>query len=401
MNGDSADPSQSSGILCRLLKPFGADDNHGMVVPTVTDRQRFVRLLHSSLDLHAFFDAADRALATVLPFDSACWLSLDPATLLPTSHFTREFGGEHVMALAANEYLEEDANRFAALARAPQPVGVLSAATQGQFTRSPRYVSVLAPHGYADGDELRAVFLTGDSAWGCVALHRRYAMFDERDIGLVAGLAGLIAEGIRRAILTTALAAGGGTDPPGLIVLGTDRSVESVTSTAERWLAEMIDSTGSSAAVPLIVMTVADQARRAGAGTTDDVATARVPTRTGRWLLLHAFLLDGAQQGRVGVMLYPAAQPDVAQLIVEAYGLSRRERDVTRLVLRGLSTREIADALHVSPYTVQDHLKVIFDKMGVRSRREMVAQLFFRHYAPRVEAKSQIGPDGWFTAESG
>jgi DNA-binding CsgD family transcriptional regulator len=212
---------------------------------------------------------------------------------------------------------------------------------------------------------------------------------NERDIALVAGLAGLIAEGIRRAILTTALAAAAETDPPGLIVLSADRSVDSITATAERWLAEMIDSTGTSAPVPLIVMTVANQARRAGAGTTDDVATARVPTRTGRWLLLHAFLLDGAQQGRVGVMLHPAAQPDVAQLIVEAYGLSRRERDVTRLVLRGFSTREIADALHVTPYTVQDHLKAIFDKMGVRSRRELVAQLFFRHYAPRIEAKGR------------
>jgi DNA-binding CsgD family transcriptional regulator len=384
-----------------LLELICPEDNHAVVMPTVEDRRRFVRLLHRRLDLDAFFDAADRALAVAVPFDSACWLSLDPATLLPTSHFTREIGAAHVMALAANEYLEEDANKFAVLARAPLPVAVLSAATHGQFTQSPRYMSVLAPYGYADGDELRAVFLHDESAWGCVALHRRYGLFDDRDVRVVAELAGLIAEGIRRAILTTALGGAGDTDPPGLIVLGRNRSVESATATAQRWLAEMIDSTGTSAPVPLVIMTVADQARRAGAGTTEDVATARVPTRTGRWLLVHAFLLDGAQEGRVGVMLHPAAQPDVAQLIVEAYGLSKRERDVTRLVLRGLSTREIADALHVTPYTVQDHLKAIFDKMGVRSRRELVAQLFFRHYAPRMEARSPIGSDGWFTAGSG
>lgn len=372
-----------------------------MVAPTLEDRRRFVRLLHRSLDLHAFFDAADRALAAAVPFDSACWLSLDPATLLPTSHFTRELGADHMMALAANEYLEEDANKFAVLARAPLPVALLSTATQGQFTRSPRYINVLTPHGYAEGDELRAAFVYDESAWGCVALHRRHGLFDDHDVRVVADLAGLIAEGIRRAILTTALAGTGETDPPGLIVLGKDRSVESVTATAEHWLAEMIDSTSTSARVPLIVMSVADNARRAAAGTTEDLAAARVPTRTGRWLQLHAFLLDGAQEGRVGVMLHPAAQPDVAQLIVEAYGLSKRERDVTRLVLHGLSTREIADALHVTPYTVQDHLKAIFDKMSVRSRRELVAHLFFHHYAPRIDAKSPIGSDGWFTAGSG
>lgn len=372
-----------------------------MVVPKIEDRRRFVRLLHRSLDLDAFFDAADRALATVVPFDSACWLSLDPATLLPTSHFTRELGADHLMALAANEYLEEDANKFAALARAPLPVALLSGATHGQFSRSLRYVNVLTPHGYAEGDELRAVFLHDESAWGCVALHRRHGLFDDDDVKVVADLAGLIAEGIRRAILTTALAGTGETDPPGLIVLGRDRSVESMTATADRWLAEMIDSTRAGARVPLIVISVADNARRAAAGKTEDVATARIPTRTGRWLELHALLLDSAQEGRVGVMLHPAAQPDVAQLIVEAYGLSKRERDVTRFVLRGLSTRDIAEALHVTPYTVQDHLKAIFDKMGVRSRRELVAQLFFHHYAPRIEAKSPIGSDGWFTAGSG
>jgi DNA-binding CsgD family transcriptional regulator len=377
-------------------------DNYAMTTPArLEDRRRFVRLLHRGLGLDAFFDAADRALAGLLRFDSACWLSLDPATLLPTSHFSRELGSEHLLELAANEFLDDDANKFAVLARAVPPVGILSQATGGDLWQSPRHAKVLAPHGYADGDELRAVFADGESVWGCVALHRRRGEFEDREAGLVAGVAGYIAEGIRRAILASALAAGGETDPPGLIVLGGDGSVESMTPAARRWLAELFDSTGNSATLPLIVLSVADKARRAGMGQTEEVATARVPRKSGGWLQLHASLLDEAQRGRVGVMLHPAGQPEIARLIVEAYGLSRREREVTRLVLHGLSTREMADELHVSPYTVQDHLKAIFAKVTVRSRRELVAQLFLQHYAPRLEAGTRVGPDGWFAAGPG
>jgi DNA-binding CsgD family transcriptional regulator len=363
------------------------------------DRQRFVRLLHRGLDLAAFFDAADRTLAGVVLFDASCWLSLDPATLLPTSHFTRELGADHLLALAANEFLDDDVNKFADLARARRPVGILSQATGGDLRRSPRFVKVLAPHGHAEGDELRAVFLEGETVWGCVALHRRRGRFQDLEAGLVAAVAGYIGEGIRRAILATALAADAGTDPPGLILLRGDDSVESMTPAARRWLAELVDSTGDGAALPLIVISVADKARRAAASEIQEVASVRLPTRTGGWLRVHASLLDGKADGRIGVMLHPAREPELAGLIIEAYGLSRREREVTRLVLQGRSTREIADDLHVSPYTVQDHLKAIFAKVGVGSRRELVANLFLRYYAPRLEVGATVGSDGWFARE--
>jgi DNA-binding CsgD family transcriptional regulator len=71
-------------------------------------------------------------------------------------------------------------------------------------------------------------------------------------------------------------------------------------------------------------------------------------------------------------------------LIVEAFGLSDRERQIVPLVLRGASTQEIARALGLSPLTVQDHLKAIFDKLGVRSRRQIAGRIFFDHYFPAL-----------------
>jgi len=59
---------------------------------------------------------------------------------------------------------------------------------------------------------------------------------------------------------------------------------------------------------------------------------------------------------------------------------------VTHLVAQGLSTNEIARRLRLAPYTVQDHLKSIFEKTGVGTRGELVARLFFDHYAPRLSS---------------
>jgi DNA-binding CsgD family transcriptional regulator len=120
-------------------------------------------------------------------------------------------------------------------------------------------------------------------------------------------------------------------------------------------------------------------------------------------LLLYGTRLSGDAGSRTAVIIHPATPQDVAPVIVLAYGLTSRESQVAMKCIQGRDTRGIAGELSMSPYTVQDHLKSIFAKTGVRSRGELVGQIFLDHYATRWETPTEesngllvrgINPDG-------
>jgi LuxR family maltose regulon positive regulatory protein len=67
-----------------------------------------------------------------------------------------------------------------------------------------------------------------------------------------------------------------------------------------------------------------------------------------------------------------ASPPGVAQLLPEL--LSERELEVLRLIASGLSNREIAQELFVTPGTVKRHTHNIYGKLEVRSRTQAVAR---------------------------
>jgi DNA-binding CsgD family transcriptional regulator len=329
-------------------------------------------------------------LIQVVPVDSYGFGTVDPATVLLTGAVRENLADDTVRQLARNEYAEQDYNKFVELAARRFPVGRLSAETRGDLRRSRRYTSIFEPLGW--GDELRAVFLYGGAPWGFICLHRARTRpgFTRAEARYLGSLVSQVAAGLRKSLLFDAarpastLVCG-----PGLIELTETFEIAAINSAAEAWLAELSGDVafGCRPLPPAIYAVVARLQATEHMPESAAVPRLRVRTRSGRWLVLHSSRLQRhAATARIAVIIEPAEPLDLAPLIAQAYGLSARERQICLLVIRGRSTAQIADALHISPHTTYDHLKTIFDKTGVRSRRELVSQILLEHLLPAQDA---------------
>jgi DNA-binding CsgD family transcriptional regulator len=100
-----------------------------------------------------------------------------------------------------------------------------------------------------------------------------------------------------------------------------------------------------------------------------------VRTSAGTWAVLDGSRLEGAGHGKVAVTIRAALPGEVLDLLCRAHELSRRETELVRLLVDGLRTAQIAERLFISPYTVQDHTKAVFRKIGVHSRGELASRI--------------------------
>src|ERR687890_664377 len=329
-------------------------------------RQEIVRLSHVGIE-------AVKQLRKAIPTDVSFFATADPATLLFTSAVRDEVLAQATPQFLEREFLKDDPVKFARLARGRSPVESLGMATKGELARSERYREMLAPMDL--GDELRAALVAGSKCWGFMCLHRERSSpdFTPAEAAFLARLVPHLAEGLRKALL---LGGSRATTPrpdgPGLILLADDLSLVAITPTAEGWLAEVPESSWpSSLELPDAVYAVAARLLTLERGhhmPPDLMPRIRLRSASGRWLVLHASRLRTKET----------------------------EGQITQLVLRGLSTTEVSEQLHITPNTVRDHFKSIFDKVGVRSRRELVGQVFAQHYGPRMATGQEPNADGWF-----
>ena len=354
------------------------------------------------LDWVSLAGELSETIGRVVPFDRCCWHTVDPGTVLFTGSVNRGVACSGSW-LAHHEYVVEDVNKWWFLAHSGRRAGATSIATHGDPTRSARHRSHVS---FGIGDELRASFVADGTYWAAAGFlrDRDRPWFTEEEVRFLAAVSEAVADGFRRALLHAAVAAGvvPAADGPGVVVFDEHGSSELISPAAEHWIGQMVEDPAPAApAESKMVQAVAARARTlaAGADPLPLAARSRVQTRSGEWLLLYGTPLAGGTDGRTAVIVQPAPANEVAPLVALAYGLSPRECQIVRLCLEGRSTKQMAAVLHVSPYTVQDHLKSIFDKTGVRSRNELVGQVFLEHYLPRWEDLDDLRPD-WIVKAS-
>jgi DNA-binding CsgD family transcriptional regulator len=57
--------------------------------------------------------------------------------------------------------------------------------------------------------------------------------------------------------------------------------------------------------------------------------------------------------------------------LLKDYDLSEREEKIAQYIGLGLTNKEIGKKLGISPFTVQSHLRNIFEKTGIKRRSQL------------------------------
>lgn len=328
-------------------------------------------------------------LRSVVPFDAACCTTVDPRTLLSTGAVTEHSVEKIHHLLFENEYQHEDFNKYTSLVQAGDPTATLSGATNGQLKQSSRYRDILSPAGF--GDEMRAALVSDGACWGYLTLFRaqNQPVFGEAERSCVSSLVPAISQMLRkRSLKLTTHESEQVHMDAGILILSNNLTSQSSDAAADYWLSllrkwERIDST----TLPRPVRAVCARAQSNHTPYPDQAYPSKVCfyTPDGQFLVIRASRLSGPSDSMLLAVCFETAKPlDIMPFMAEAHGLSLREKQILESVLRGFSTKEIASSLHISAYTVQDHMKSIFTKTGMTSRRELIWSLFSRFSLPNA-----------------
>jgi DNA-binding CsgD family transcriptional regulator len=220
------------------------------------------------------------------------------------------------------------------------------------------------------------------TCWAQLHLHRDSSAksFSADDAGFVAEVAPMLAARLRDGLRTRPAddeAPPGDPAEPGTIVLDEELSVIAATPAAWDWIDRLgLAKPNDTEPLPGFIYSVAARvalSRERGAEP-PPCARARLQAADGRWTVVLAAPLIGPAGGYV-ITLEAACSEDLAPLLMRAWSLTAREQEVARLVLDGLSSEDIAQALFISVHTVRDHVKAIFGKTGVSRRHHLIAAL--------------------------
>lgn len=315
------------------------------------------------------------AMHDVCEFDACAVMLTDSDTTLPSGGIVEGFDPSMCAPFWDNELLDPDFNKFRDLLRCVDPVATLVDAVDGDLERSPRYQKFYGSNGVTD--ELRAVFSSGPSCLAVAVFTRSDGCFTPEEVHDVRELVPVVTATFRASFGQMAVTVDGA--GPAVIILDGDDEITSMTAGGARLLDDLRGHELDAARVPGLIRASAMRARWSRAATT---VTTRMVGRSGQWLRVHVAPLQGDARS-VAITIEPARPDDMFKIVMESYGFTARETDIVVRLARGMAAKEVGRDLAISVHTVRDHIKVIYDKAGVNSRGELIAQLFTNHYLER------------------
>lgn len=332
-------------------------------------RRDVAELAASGLGLSDLHAAAIERIGRDVNAELTCWATIDPETLVistMTSGRTR-IPPQYNALLADAEYSPAEPHTFAAMARRNELVSRLSDRPLGERSHSARFQNVWRPLGL--DEELRVLFVSDGACWGAAGMVRGGTGFTDREVEYLAAVAPAVAGATRLAVRSEVAGRPGGARPA-IVVLDARGTLRSSTPEAQRWRESVEEIEPGRFMLIMRIMA------RGAQGTPSGGFRARIRDSRGQWALMQAStLIDGEGDDQIAVTIEPVAGEQLVGMLLTAYGLSPREREVCREVIAGHPTTHIAQHLYVTPNTVQDHLKSVFAKTGARSRGELVARL--------------------------
>ena len=229
---------------------------------------------------------------------------------------------------------------------------------------------IMFTEGY--GSDLRIGVTMRGRMWVTIALLRERGAkpFTADDLACAERMSDLLAGVLRRFTAGIPLRPARGS-VPGTVIFDRSDRVKAATPTGRDWLREIANNPmHDGAADPPIALLGPVVAVRKGF---PPVVTT-VPTPRG-WASIHAQPLDDGGFGDIAVTIQAATSTELFSGLAACRGITPREKAVIGQLLNGLSTKQIARRLDLSPHTVNDHFKAIYPKIGVTSREELITTM--------------------------
>ncbi|TKJ84843.1 helix-turn-helix transcriptional regulator [Paenibacillus sp. CFBP13512] len=357
---------------------------------TQTYMQKLELLAERSISSYSYIHSLLEELKPLLPFAGACCTNIDPYRLLSTGAVVAHNMESIHHQLLTYAYGQEGIHSYDNMTLSHTSVMTLHCATEGQPEQSSRYQDILQPAGF--GDELRAALLYKGSCWGYLTLFRKQdqSLFSEQECQWMVEIAPIIAKHLRQFSLAIPFVNEVKLRSPEILMLSQQLELLSSNSDTHHWLDVLRQHEGiTTSALPRSILTVASMAL-----TDDTIFDQRlhtdccssslpcspiqvcVPVREHDYIDITAYALYSHTSSIQLMIAIQSASPlDILPSMMEDYHLSEREKQIVDQVIEGLSTRKIADILHLSPCAVEEHLQSIFAKTKTTSRRELIARL--------------------------